>query len=69
MTAVDPINPADGAVAKALEKIKGWLKERIYIPIVIGGKPNDTAHYNVILRYDPKWATSSTIPARATRAG
>jgi hypothetical protein len=53
--AVDPTNPSDGAVAKALEKIKGWLKERIYIPIVIGGKPDDTAHYNVILRYDPSW--------------
>ena len=38
MTAVDPTNPTDGAVAKALEKIKGWLKERIYIPIVIGGE-------------------------------
>ena len=53
--AVDPTNPAGGAVDKALEKIKGWLKERIYIPIVIGGKPDDTAHYNVMLRYDQKW--------------
>jgi len=54
VTAVDPVNPADGEVAKALVKIKGWLKERIYIPIVIGGTPKQTAHYNVILRYDPK---------------
>ena len=54
VTAVDPANPADGAVAKALVKIKAWLNEGIYIPIVIGGSPNSTAHYNIILRYDPK---------------
>ena len=53
--AVDPVNPPDGAVAKALVKIREWLKERIYIPIVIGGVPDQTAHYNIILRYDPKW--------------
>jgi hypothetical protein len=54
VTAVDPTNPVNGDIAKALVKIKGWLAERIYIPIVIGGKPKDTAHYNIILRYDPK---------------
>ena len=54
VTAVDPVNPPGGAVSQALDKIKGWLKDRIYIPIVIGGKPNSTAHYNVMLRYDAK---------------
>ena len=52
--AVDPVNPKDGAVDKALKKIKAWLAEGIYIPIVIGGSPDDTAHYNIILRYDRK---------------
>jgi hypothetical protein len=55
VTAVDPVNPTGGAVAQALTKIKAWLAEGIYIPIVIGGSPGDTAHYNVILRYDSSW--------------
>jgi hypothetical protein len=50
--AVDPTNKIGSEVDLALEKIKGWLGQGIYVPIVIGGKPEATSHYNVILRYD-----------------
>jgi hypothetical protein len=53
VTATVPTNAKGSAVDLALDKIRSWLHQGIYIPIVIGGTPGQTAHYNVILRHDP----------------
>jgi hypothetical protein len=50
VTAVQPTNPANGDVDKAVTSIAGFLGQGIQIPLVIGGSPGATSHYVMALR-------------------
>lgn len=49
VTAVQPTNPAGGAVDNALRVIESALDRGIQVPIIIGNTPTATAHYVVVL--------------------
>jgi hypothetical protein len=50
VTAVQPTNPAGGAVDQAVTSIIGFLNQGMQVPLVIGGSPGQTAHYVMALR-------------------
>jgi hypothetical protein len=50
VTAIVPANPASGAVDQAVTSIIGFLNQGIQVPLLIGGAPNQTAHYVMGLR-------------------
>lgn len=52
VTATLPTNAADSDVDKAFTAIANFLDQGMYVPIVIGGTPGQTAHYNMVLRHD-----------------
>jgi hypothetical protein len=50
VTALQPTNPANGDIDKAVTSIVGFLDQGIQIPLVIGGSPGSTAHYVMAMR-------------------
>lgn len=52
VTAVEPKNAKDSAIDKAFTAIADFVEKGMYVPIVIGGTPGQTAHYNMVLRHD-----------------
>jgi hypothetical protein len=50
VTALQPTNPANGAVDKAVTSIINFLNQGIQVPLVIGGSPGATSHYVMAMR-------------------
>jgi hypothetical protein len=50
VTALQPTNPANGEVDKAVTSIINFLNQGIQVPLVIGGSPGATSHYVMAMR-------------------